>query len=95
MISSSLASIPIKNEPSSWRAAMSSTSSGAGSGFRHTTPMVPARAPAQDGRNGLRCGGLGGFRLLEDELAVPVVDPDRVAFDELAFEQPQRQRVLD
>src|SRR5262245_2895927 len=42
--------------------------------------------------------GRGGLRrrcLCKDKLAVLEVDADRVAFGELALEEPQRQRVLD
>src|SRR3954447_6321315 len=37
--------------------------------------------------------GLGGLRLVEDELAVRDVDPDGVALGKFALEQPQRELV--
>src|SRR5947208_14627095 len=43
----------------------------------------------------LRDGGLANTCALERELAVPRVDPHRVAVRKLAFEQAEGKRVLD
>ena len=53
----------------------------------------PAAAAGELSRSG--CGGFGRRSLHEHEIAVLRVDADRVALAEVAFEQPQRERVLE